>query len=386
MRATISTALALAMLLAACGGAASPSAAPSQPAPASPSSAAAKPASAAAGTSASAVAKPAASASASAKPAAASAGASPSSSGAKQKITIGYTSFTMDQLAPMVAKETGLFDQNGLDADVVSIGAGSQPNAALMSNQIQMYEGGPEAVAATVAGADLEFVAAADTAFLFWLYSIPSVKTGADLKGKTIAVTSLTSSTYTAAKIGVKSLGIDPDKDVVYAAVNNPPAILAAIQNGAVQAGSIGSSNIVQVKKTNLNLLVDIASLGVPYPAGWPVVSKKWADSHDDIMQRMMKAYVQGIAYMEQNAAGTQKILSKYSKSDDQEFLKGNYDLVLPHLQKVPYADVKGVQLVLDGLVETNPAAKGANPNKFVDNHWIKALDDNGFIAGLYKK
>jgi ABC-type nitrate/sulfonate/bicarbonate transport system substrate-binding protein len=236
-----------------------------------------------------------------------------------------------------------------------------------------------------VAGADLEFVAAADTAFLFWLYSIPSIKTGADLKGKTIAVTSLTSSTYTAARIAVQSLKLDPEKDVIFTAVNNPPAILAAMQNGAVQAGAIGSSNIVQVRKTNLNLLVDVASLGVPYPAGWPVVSKKWADSHDDIMKRMMKTYVQAVAYMEQNPEGTQKILSKYSKSDDQDFLKGNYDLVLPHLQKVPYADAKGVQLVLEGLTSTNPAAKNADPAKFVDNHWIKELDDSGYIKSLYK-
>jgi len=374
MKTGLFSAVATALLLSACGGAA----APSSSAPASQASVASKPPAASQSAAAS---KPAVSAGASAS---APAATSPAA-GAKDKMAIAYTSFTMDQLSPMVAKEQGFFDQNGIDGEVISIGAGSHPEAALMSNQVQSYEGGPEAIAAALAGADLEFVAAPDTAFLFWLYSLPSVKTAEDLKGKNIAVTSLTSSTYTAAKVAVRSLKLDPAKDVVYSAVTNPPAILAAMQNGAAQAGAIGSTNIVQVRKTNFNMLVDIASLGVPYPAGWPLVSKKWADSHQDLMQRYMKSLMQGVAYMIQQPEGTQKILSKYSKNDDPEFLKGNYELVQPHLRKVPLVDVQGVKLVLDELSSTEPKAKSTDPNTYVDNHWVQQLSDSGFINSLYK-
>ncbi|HLG72253.1 MAG TPA: ABC transporter substrate-binding protein [Chloroflexota bacterium] len=378
MRRTASLVLGAVFILAGCGSGAAPApAASSSPAAASQAAApASKPAgSASAGA---AVSKPAA--------ASASGAAIPSAAGgAKDKMTIAYTSFTLDQLAPMVAKDQGFFDKNGIDAEVVSIGAGSRPEAALLSNQVQVVEGGPEEVAASIAGADLEYVAAADTSFLFWLYSIPSVKTAEDLKGKTIAVTSLTSSTYTAAKVAVRSLKLDPAKDVTFIAVNNPPAIAAAMSNGAAQAGSIGSTNIVAAKKAGYNMLVDVASLGVPYPAGWPTVSKKWANSHDDLMNRFMKAYAEGIAAMIRQPDLAQKELAKYSKSDDQDFLKGTYEVVSPHLNKAPYADVKGVQLVLEELSANEPKAKTADPNSFVDNHWVKALEDNGYIASLYK-
>jgi len=302
-------------------------------------------------------------------------------------MTIGYTSFTLDQLSPMVAKEEGFFDQNGIDAEVITTPAGSHPEAAMVSGQMQSYEAGPEIVAADLGGnLDLEFVAAADKSFLFWLYSVPSVKTAADLKGKQIAVTSLTSSTYTAARLAVKSLGLDPDKDVHFTTVNNPPAILSAMQNGAVHAGAIGSTNIVQVRtQTNFNMLADVASLNVPYPAGWYAVSKSWANSHEDLMQRMTKAVVQGIAYQHQNLDGTKKVLAKYSKNDDPTFLNGIYDLVVPHIQKAPYVDVQGVKLVLDELGDSQPGAKTADPNTYADNHWVKALDDSSFINNLYK-
>jgi NitT/TauT family transport system substrate-binding protein len=301
-------------------------------------------------------------------------------------MTISYTAATLEQMPPMVAKEQGFFDQNGIDAEVIPIGAGSQPQAALMAGQIQMYEGGPDAIAATVAGADLEFVGTAETAFLFYLYGAPAVKTATDLKGGKVAVTSLTSSTYVAAKLGVKSLGLDPDKDVTYVAVNNPPAILAAMESGAVQAGTVGPTNLAQVQASGkYNQLADIAKLNQPYPAGWWSVSKQWANAHDDIMQRMIKSLVQGVAYEKQNPDGTKKILAKYAKNDDPVFLNGNYDIESPHIQRVPVADVKGVLLALQELASTNAAAKNADPNTFVDNHWVEALDKGGFITTLYK-
>src|SRR5712692_7286828 len=68
--------------------------------------------------------------------------AAPSAAAAKEKIVISYPSAGIDALPSMVAKDQGFFEQNGVDVDVVAIGAGSQPDAALMANQIQVLLGG----------------------------------------------------------------------------------------------------------------------------------------------------------------------------------------------------------------------------------------------------
>jgi hypothetical protein len=44
-----------------------------------------------------------------------------------------------------------------------------------------------------------------------------------------------------------------------------------------------------------------------------------------------------------------------------------------------------GLQTVLDLLAEENPKAKSAKPEDFVDNRFIKELDDSGYIDSLYK-
>lgn len=51
--------------------------------------------------------------------------------------------------------------------------------------------------------------------------------------------------------------------------------------------------------------------------------------------------------------------------------------------QQYPY--LAGLQMVLDLLSEENPGAKSAKPEDFVDNRFIKELDDSGYIDNLYK-
>jgi NitT/TauT family transport system substrate-binding protein len=327
-------------------------------------------------------AKAPAGASASAK---APAGASASAKAAPDKITVAYTAVTSDQLPSMVAKERGFFDQNGLDVDLVSIGSGSNPQAGVISGQIQVYQGASEVVPADMAGADLAFIASPSTAFSFWLFTVPSVTTAADLKGKRVAVTGLGSSTHTAARLALRSLGLDPEKDVAITAVNNPPAIFAAMQSGAVQAGSVGPSNIVQARQAGFHEMVDLEKQGIIYPAGWPIVSRKYADGHRDVALRFMKSISQGIAFMIKEPAETQAILSKWTKNTDAAFLKANYELAAPHLQKAPYPNLDGVRNVIDQVSVTTPEAKNLDPATFVDASYVKSLEDSGFIASLYK-
>jgi NitT/TauT family transport system substrate-binding protein len=301
------------------------------------------------------------------------------------KMTLAYTTVATEQLAASVAKEQGFFAQNGIDMDVVPIGTGSSPASALISGQIQVYQAGPEVVLANLGGADLVYVASPVTVSLFWLFTLPDITTAAQLKGKKIAVTALGSATHTGVKMALRSIGLDPDKDVFIIAVNNPPAIMAAMQNGAVQGASIGGGNYVLAKQQGWYQMVDVAKLGIPFPQGWPVMSKKFVESHQDLTQRFMKGFVEGIAFEIQHSEETQKILGKYAKSDDTAYLKGQYELGGPYLRKAPAPEVAGVKNAIAEVAGDKPEAKSIDPAAYVDARWVQSLDQSGFIAGLYK-
>jgi hypothetical protein len=54
-------------------------------------------------------------------------------------------------------------------------------------------------------------------------------------------------------------------------------------------------------------------------------------------------------------------------------------------ISRKQYPSITGLQVALDLLADENPKAKVARPEDFVDNRFIKELDDSGYIDSLYK-
>ena len=49
------------------------------------------------------------------------------------------------------------------------------------------------------------------------------------------------------------------------------------------------------------------------------------------------------------------------------------------------YPNPEGIKNILEPLAQTDPKAKAAKPEDFVDMRFIKDLDESGFIDELYK-
>jgi ABC-type nitrate/sulfonate/bicarbonate transport system substrate-binding protein len=74
----------------------------------------------------------------------------------------GYAAVSGPHAILWITRDAGLFEKNGLKADVAYIRSGSTHAQALVAGELQMGQmGGPAALAAGVAGMDLVFVAVA---------------------------------------------------------------------------------------------------------------------------------------------------------------------------------------------------------------------------------
>src|SRR5690348_15592337 len=169
-------ALLLGGALAACGGASAPVGAPS-------SAAAARPA--AASSAAAAAASAGAAGSPAAKPAGASAAAAKPASG--PTINLAYVAPVAPMLPVWMADRTGAFAKHGVNVNVKFI----QANAAvpaLIAKEVDALEisAAPVITADLNGNADLVFVASMLNHATFVLMAKNDIKTGADLKGKTL--------------------------------------------------------------------------------------------------------------------------------------------------------------------------------------------------------
>jgi len=243
-------------LLAGCGGAAAP-ASSSPAAPASPASvaASAKPAAAAsspagasakpaASSAASAAAKPATSggASASAKPAgspSAGAAASPAASGLIH-VKIGYTSMSTGGLYAYVARDLGIFQKHGIDAELV-IGQSAALPPALVAGDLQFMGTIPGAIQGAEAGLPIRGIMVGKDHPEYLLIGDNGVSQVSQLKGKDVVGSLPTQLPAQMLTLLLTKDGLQPS-DYNIVAVQDDNARAALVAEHRVAAGILGLS------------------------------------------------------------------------------------------------------------------------------------------------
>jgi ABC-type nitrate/sulfonate/bicarbonate transport system substrate-binding protein len=61
----------------------------------------------------------------------------------------------------------------------------------------------------------------------------------------------------------------------------------------------------------------------IVYPTASVVTRRKTIREDRDTVMRVVRSYVEGIAYLKQNKDFSQKVLAKYFRTNDAEYLEG---------------------------------------------------------------
>jgi hypothetical protein len=76
-------------------------------------------------------------------------------------------------------------------------------------------------------------------------------------------------------------------------------------------------------------------------------------------------------------------VQADYSGIADRTVAEETYDLTRPGMPLVPYPVVSSLQVLLDFMAKEVPEARNADARRFVDDRFVRELDDSGFIASL---
>ena len=98
-----------------------------------------------------------------------------------------------------------------------------------------MYGAGT-AITAAVRGLPMKVVSHDFKSLLFYLIGNPNVQSGQDLKGKKVAVASLSGTGALATRASLRALGVDPEKDVTLIVIGAASIRMAALEAGSVEA------------------------------------------------------------------------------------------------------------------------------------------------------
>jgi NitT/TauT family transport system substrate-binding protein len=296
----------------------------------------------------------------------------------------GYSAISGPHAILWIGREAGLFEKNGLKVDVAYIRSGTTHAQALLAGEIQMAQiGGPAALAAGVAGADIAFVAVAlNTTPIVLMGTVSRIE---ELRGKAIGVTRYGSNTDISARFALRKFGLQPDKDVALVQLEDYPGIIGGLQSGRIAAGALADPFTDHAQKLGYKEIANIAALGLEFPFVSLAAKKTYLRDHADVVQRFVRAYTEAIAIYKNNRELAMKVTQKYTGIKDQAILASTVNFYAPKLQRVPYPTVGGIRFVLEQIAVRDPRVKNVNPEGFIDVRFVKQLEESGFIKGLYQ-
>ena len=288
------------------------------------------------------------------------------------KITIMVGGITkLIYLPAKLTEQLGYFKDEGLDVELLSQPAGVDAENELLAGAVQGVVGfydhtidlqtkGKDVKAIAVFGqvpGEVEMVStkAADT-----------IKSMADVKGKTLGVTGLGSSTsfltqYLAGQHGITS------SQYTMLPVGADASFIAAIKQARIDAGMTTEPTVSKLLATgDAKVLVDMrsvegtkAALGGTYPASSLYVQSAWADAHKDQAAKLAHAFVRTMQFIHTHSAEdiAAKMPADYQK--DKALYVAALKASLPMYTADGKMPADGPATVLKVLSGFNPSIKG---------------------------
>jgi len=290
-----------------------------------------------------------------------------------EKITIMVGGATkIIYLPAKLTEQLGYFKDEGLDVELQSQPAGVDAENELLAGAVQGVVGfydhtidlqskGKEVQALVVFGqvpGEVEMVSNA---------AAGTVKSMADVKGKTLGVTGLGSSTSFLTQYLAQRAGI-PSNQYTLLPVGADATFIAAIKQNRIDAGMTTEPTVSRLLQTgDAKVLVDMrtidgtrAALGGAYPASSFYVQRAWAQSHKDEATKLARAFSRTLNFIATHNA--EEIAAKMPK----DYYGTNKDLYvkalnasLPMFTRDGRMPADGPATVLKVLSAFNPSVKG---------------------------
>ena len=306
------------------------------------------------------------------------------------KLNVGYSAISEEQLPAWIAKETGIFEKNGLDVQLIYFTGGTTTVQALVSGEVPISQvAGPAVVNSALAGSDIILIAGGATSLDYWLMSRPEIKRPEQLKGGSVAISAFGTASDFVARYALEKIGLTPGKDVAIVQVGGVPDRLGALLAGKVEAAVLVPPSMFIGQKKGLSILADVSKLGLPFQYTGVATTRRFIREHPDTIRRYARSQLEAVHRIYTDKQTSLQVLKKYFRGNvDPDLLEKTWELLTERtlFPKKQYPTIEGLKFILASLVEKDAKAKAAKPEDFVDLRFIKELDQSGYIDNLYKR
>jgi ABC-type nitrate/sulfonate/bicarbonate transport system substrate-binding protein len=278
-----------------------------------------------------------------------------------------------------MAHETGAFKKYGLDVQLIYIASSGMNIQALLGGSLDVSAPGISGVVLAAArGAPVLTIAAMTNRPAMTLYVQPEISRADQLKGQTLGISRFNSSGHTVTTLILRKLGLE--KTVTMRPLGGTPEMQAAFEQKQI-AGIVTGVKPAAPARALLNAF----DLDIPFSMNVMAVTREFLQKNPDAVERVIKAYIEAVGTMNHDKEATLKVLAKYFKRNDPNFLDDTYALVTKFTEKTPRVDTRNVATVLEFEPVKGVDAETLTP-KVIDNSVVDKLAREGFIEKVFAK
>lgn len=311
---------------------------------------------------------------------------SPAAAWSQMKARVAWTSFASNMSGTWVAQEEGLFRKNGLEVELVHIPSTSRAIQVMLAGEIQYsYMDGRNSVTATLKGADVVILAGVANRLVFSFMARPEIKSFNDLRGKKIGITRLGSSTHSVTLWVMNKFGLKPEEYQLLQLVD-VPNIFTAIVAGQIDAGALSPPTNFRARNAGLRELIDLSKDGPEYVSVAIGSTRSFIKANEEMTRRFIRGYSEGVQFLKANKAAGIRAIQKYARIKDPEILEATYGEARNYIETTPYVTRKGLETIIGELIPTEPKAKSAKPDDFLDTRFVSQLEKEGFYKSRVAK
>jgi len=301
----------------------------------------------------------------------------------KDKIRIGYAARAVAHSVPFVAKEAGFFAEEGIEVEVVRT-AGNIAPMALVSGDVDFsIMSAFLLIPVSVQNRDVVMLGGFSRYATMTLVARPEIRTARELKGKIFGIQRPGDAYEKNARIGLRHLGLDADKDVTLLSLGTNEVMWTALQTGKVAATILSPPATYLARKAGMTFLVDLTDLKVEYQGSTIATRRSILQRYPNLTVRTVRAIVRGVHLFKTRKEETMRILSKFLNIQDRDALEESW-VYAAKMPAKPYAVESAVQAVLEHLAEREPRYSQRSPSEFIESRPLTEIDRSGYIDRLY--
>ena len=272
----------------------------------------------------------------------------------------------------ILANEAGYFSKRGVTVNLSVLSATSSAQA-LLSGQVDIYQGGTATIHANVAGSDIIYIAASVDRSTLVLFGQKGLTTFEQLRGKSVATTSVGAFGEIAMRKSAKERGMEIGKDIKLLYHKGPPDALSTFLVGNADGVIITPPQTEMARSKGFPVIIDYYEKGLKIIGPGTGIARAFMQKNPNTLKIFLMGYLDGVKRSLDDPAYAKTVLAQSSKITDQKLINDSYQEGVKVWNKDMTVDPEAIKLVLEQ--STVPKAAELDVKRFYDNTLIREVN-----------